>query len=265
MSSKQLSIAAFICLVTANAIPAFSLAGTKTFGFMASYLQFFAVLASDLEPGQRPAAALGIIANLGFLATFFVLLTGPRRLAKRIATVAAISAFGSVMSLAMGIEHFVPYPGCMLWLATGVLLVIASSASRLETPNQTPIQTLNSTGKRLRTRNFLWLGGTLISIVAWLGARFLHQSKLRKLDERIVAEVEASLTTDLHALTVESEISQRYGRFKELTNVRWWDRPPFMLQSERRLDLEATARFENANAQIRLSIVRGIRSVQVWG
>ena len=143
MNSKQLSIAAFICLVTANAIPAFSLAGTETFGFMASYLQFFAVLSSDLEPGQRPAAALGIIANLGFLATFFALLIGPRRLAKRIATVAAISAFGSVTSLAFGIERFVPYPGCALWLATGVLLVIASSASRLVIPNQTADQTLS--------------------------------------------------------------------------------------------------------------------------
>lgn len=255
MTSKQLSIAAFVCLVTANAIPAFSLAGTETFGFMASYLQFFAVLSSDLEPGQRPAAALGIIANLGFLATFFALLVGPRRLAKRIATVAAISAFGSVTSLAMGIERFIPYPGCGLWLATGVLLVLASSASRPVAPNQT----LNPTSNHLRTRNFWWLGGTmiLISIVAWLGTRFLHESKLRKLDEHIVAEVEASLTSDLHALTGESEISQRYGKFKELTNASWGNRPPFMLQSQRRLGWNATAHFENAKAQIFLSITKG--------
>lgn len=255
MRSKRLIIAAFFCLVTANAIPAFRLAGDEVFGFMASYLQFFAVLASDLEPGQRPAAALGIIANFGFLATFFALLIGPRRLAKRIATVAAISAFGSVTSLAMGIEHFVPYPGCVLWLATGVLLVIASSASSQMTLNPT----LNPTRKRPRILNFWWLGGTFIfiSIVAWLGARLFYQSNLRKIDERIVAEVEASLTTDLHALTVESEISQRYGKFKELTNVRWWDRPPIMLQTERRRDLEATAHFENAKAQIFLSIGEG--------
>ncbi len=216
---------------------------------------------------KKVECPLIVFSNLGFLATFFALSIGPRRLAKRIAAVAAISAFGSVTFLAMGPEHFVPYPGCVLWLATGVLLVIASSASRLVTPNQTPNQTpdqtpdqtLNPTRKRPRTLNFWWLGGTLIliSIVAWLGARFIPQSKLRKLDERIVAEVEASLTTDLHALTVESEISQRYGKFKELTNVRWCDSPPFLLQTHRRLLWNATAHFENAKAQISLSIGKG--------
>lgn len=255
MRSNRSSIPAFVCFAAAQTIPAFRLAGDTMFGFMASYLQFFAVLSSGLEPGQRPAAALGIIANLGFLATFSALWLGSRRWAKRIAIVAAVSAFGSVFFLATGAESFAPYPGCMLWLATGVLLVRASSA-----PGPIPSDhTMNPTSKGARALGIALLGGMfmLMLIFAWYGARLVHQSQLRSIDERIIAEVEARLIADLHALADESEISQRYGKFKELRGVRWWDRPTFMLQTPRELALHATAHFENANAPIDLSITKG--------
>jgi hypothetical protein len=81
-----------------------------------------------LERGQFPAAALGIIANLGFLATLIASGREQYRLAKGTAVTAAASAFGSVACLATGSESFVSYPGCVLWLATGVLLVLGAFA-----------------------------------------------------------------------------------------------------------------------------------------
>jgi hypothetical protein len=81
-----------------------------------------------LERGASPAAVLGVIANLGFLATFIAVLVGRSKVAKRTAVTAAASAFGSVGFLATGSEIFVPYLGCVLWLATGVLLVLGSLA-----------------------------------------------------------------------------------------------------------------------------------------
>jgi hypothetical protein len=126
--SKGLIIAALFCLAAANAAPAFRLAGDTMYGWQASWMAFPAVLWSHLERGYRPAAVLAIIANLGFLATLIVASLRRSKLAKRIAITAAASAFGSVAFLATGSESFVPFLGCVLWLATGVLLVMGSTA-----------------------------------------------------------------------------------------------------------------------------------------
>jgi hypothetical protein len=126
---RLLILAALLCLVAANAVPAFRLAGDMMFGFQASYLEFVAIGRwGRLEQGQCPAAALGIIANLGFLTTFIAVSCGRSKLAKGTAVMAAASAFGSVGFLATGSERFVPNLGCLLWLATGLLVVLGSFA-----------------------------------------------------------------------------------------------------------------------------------------
>ena len=122
MPKRRLIAAAFFCLIVANAVPAFQLTGAMIYGWMASYLEFFALGMN--EALYRPAAALGIIANFGFLATFIAAWRG--KLAKRTAVTAAAAAISSVSCLAIGTESFVPYPGCLLWLATGGLLVLGS-------------------------------------------------------------------------------------------------------------------------------------------
>ena len=123
---KGLIIAALFCLAAANAVPAFRLGGDTMYGWQASVIEFPAVFVGV----SRPASVLGIIANLGFLATLIVASLRRSKLAKRIAFTAAASAFGSFAFLATGNESFVPYPGCVLWLATGVLLVMGSTAVR---------------------------------------------------------------------------------------------------------------------------------------
>jgi hypothetical protein len=116
---KGLNLAAVFCLAAANAMPAFRLGGDTMYGWQASLMEFPAVVVGV----YRPASVLGIIANLGFLAMFIVASLRRSKLAKRIAITAAASAFGSVAFLVTLDETFVPYPGCVLWLATGVLLV----------------------------------------------------------------------------------------------------------------------------------------------
>jgi len=135
---KGLIVAALFCLAAANAVPAFELAGDTLYGWQASWMELPAVALPSLERGYRPASVLGIIANLGFLTTLIVDSLRRSKLAKRIAITAAASAFGSVAFLATGSESFVPYPGCVLWLATGVLLVMGSTdvASIAQQPGQ---------------------------------------------------------------------------------------------------------------------------------
>ena len=106
-----------------------------------------------------------------------------------------------------------------------------------------------------------WLIWTIPSLVLGLivvlaGARFLHRQHIRKVDERIVIEVEDALTSKLRSLPEDDEITQRYGKFIELTNVSW-NRPSYAWQLIVRLDWSATAHFEKAQARITLGIDRG--------
>ena len=140
MSQERFRLVAAISLVVANVVPAFRLAGDLVWGFQASLYEFLAIPMSvtmGLEGGQLPAAVLGIVANLGFLAAFMAYASPVQQ---RIAVISAVSAFASVGCLATGEESFVPYPGCLLWLATGVLLVLgafadASTAQEGSPPN----------------------------------------------------------------------------------------------------------------------------------
>lgn len=141
---NKLITSAIICLVTANAIPAFWLGGTLTIGVVATVLEFLAVFDPGLERGQRPAAGLGIIANTAFLVTFVAIWTNRRTLARRSAVVAAVSAFASFGFLLTGNESFLPGPGSVLWLATGLLLVFGtrrenSSHAYNETGRKSPV------------------------------------------------------------------------------------------------------------------------------
>lgn len=122
----RLIAAAAVCLTGANMLPAFWCDGRLWFGLVVSILEFLVVAAPDHGNGLRQAAALGVAANLGFLVAFIALGLRQNRLAMRSAVVATASAFGSVLYLATGDEKFVPYPGCLLWLATGPLLALGT-------------------------------------------------------------------------------------------------------------------------------------------
>ncbi len=117
---------AVICLLLANAVPAFWLAGDMAWGWMASLLEFLALLQPGLEAGQRLAAIMGVTANLGYLITIIAHQTNRLPFAKTSSTIAALAAFASVTFLATGSEKFLPGPGCLLWVLTGVLLVRAT-------------------------------------------------------------------------------------------------------------------------------------------
>ena len=92
-------------------------------GWMASCLEFLALFQPNLEHGQRPAAFMGVTANLGYLVTFFAIQTNRLPLAKRSAAIATLAAFASVTFLVTSGEGVFPGPGCLLWLITGVMLV----------------------------------------------------------------------------------------------------------------------------------------------
>ena len=72
---------------------------------------------------------------------------------------------------------------------------------------------------------------------------------MRKVDERIVVEVEQALTQKLASLTEDDEIVQRYGKFIELTGMSW-NRPNYGWQLVVRLDCSA---FANSKKHMRKS------------
>ena len=156
------------------------------YGWQASWLEFLAV---PMEHEDWPAAVLGIVANLGFLATFIAARAGRSKLAKRIAVTAAASAFGSVGLLALGANmgHFVPYPGCVLWLGTGVLLAFATRRlNAAEVAPDGPDPETSGTGRRTaptairmdgemsrKTKTATGVEHTLVSVVLGFGAFYL--------------------------------------------------------------------------------------------
>ncbi len=179
-------VAAFSCLAAANVLPAFRYGGDTMYGWQASWLEFLAV---PMGHEDWPAAVLGMIANLGFLATFIAARAGRSKLAKRIAVTAAASAFGSVGLLALGanLGHFVPYPGCVLWLATGVLLACATrrlSAAEVAPDGPDPAATgtdrrtastaIRMDGEMLRKiKTATGVELTVVNVVLGLGAIYL--------------------------------------------------------------------------------------------
>lgn len=134
MRDRRLLAWAVIVFIAAHFLPAFRLAGDMAWGFQATYLTFLALPVSQtisLERGQLPAAVLGSIANVGYVVSFVTVGCAASHVAKTTAAIAATAAFLSVAALLTGAEAFVPYPGCLLWLTTGVLLVIGAFAKPL--------------------------------------------------------------------------------------------------------------------------------------
>ena len=79
------------------------------------------------------------------------------------------------------------------------------------------------------------------------------KSKIRNVDERIVQEVEQLLIQKLRDLPDDSAITQRYGKFQRLSEVRW-NRPNYAWMLIVRLDFSAMAHFEKAQARLGLNI-----------
>jgi hypothetical protein len=146
MRKRSLLPYAVLVFMAAHCLPAFRLAGDVAWGFQATLLALMALPASqtlNLERGQLPAALLGILANLGYIVSFFTVGLAPSHVAKTTSVIAAAAAFLSVGVLLTGAEAFVPYPGCLLWLATGVLLVLGAFA---EPPGGQPGQSRSENG-----------------------------------------------------------------------------------------------------------------------
>lgn len=131
MSSSQTSgsdafKAAVVFLLLANLFPAFWLGGKEIYGWMASSFEFIALFSKQIGPGLWVSSLLGVIANLGYLATFIARLGQVPRVARQSALIASVAAFASVIFLAAGSEGFIPLPGCFLWLLTGLALLRAT-------------------------------------------------------------------------------------------------------------------------------------------
>jgi hypothetical protein len=109
-------------------------------------------------------------------------------------------------------------------------------------------------------KRFHWLIWTipsfvLVLIVVLVGFRFLHRQHIRKVDERIGIEIEDALAQKLYSLPEDDDITQRYGKFIELTDVGWNRQGGVTLIV--RLDWSATAHFEKAQVRIQLGIDKG--------
>ena len=118
--------AAVVFLLLANGVPAFWLEGARINGWMASLLEFWALSAPGIWTGKWVASFLGVIANLGYLATFIARSNQIPRIAQRSARIATLAAFASIIFLAAGSDRFLPLPGCFLWLLTGLALLRAT-------------------------------------------------------------------------------------------------------------------------------------------
>jgi hypothetical protein len=96
----------------------------------------------------------------------------------------------------------------------------------------------------------------LVSVGAWQAYEFHHRWWLRKLDMRIGQEIEQVLDAKLRSLGPDDEITARYGKFVELTDLRI-ERPSYMGMLIVRLDLTAAAHFEKGQINVELGIDRG--------
>ena len=76
-----------------------------------------------------------------------------------------------------------------------------------------------------------------------------RQKHIREVDGRITQEVEQLLIQRLRDLPDDSEITQRYGKFQRLTEVRY-NRPNYFWMLIVRLDFMAVAHFEKAQARV---------------
>ena len=133
--------------------------------------------------------------------------------------------------------------------------MIGGWSARVSSSPVEHIQVRPTSGKR---SYLFWTSIALIvgcGVTVAVAARF--ESRRRYLnDQRIVSEVERTLTSTLRSLDQTHPISQRFGAFIKLTDVHW-NRPGYAWQLVERLDLSATAHFEKAQASISLGIDRG--------
>ena len=285
--------AAFVTYLLSYALPAVVIAGDLAFGFQAAILSFVGSYiglgtAEHLERGQTPACLLGALANVLMVGGYVCY--NLRRFSKRmrpfclvaswLAGSAAVCALGAAVFLATGSEAFIPSIGYFVWLASMIIMSFAcwklgktvkcepgapprdGLTTQVEGSSITeePDRSTDIPAKRPPKLPH-WLIWTIPSLVLGLivvltGARFLHRQHIRRVDERIVIEVEDALISKLRSLSEDDEITQRYGKFIELTNVSW-DRPRYAWQLIVRLDWSATAHFEKAQARITLGIDRG--------
>lgn len=96
----------------------------------------------------------------------------------------------------------------------------------------------------------------LMLVGAWQAYEFHHRWWLHKLDMRIGQEIEQALDAKLRSLSPTDEITNRYGRFVRLTDVRI-ERPSYMWMLVVRLDLTVTAHFEKGQINVALGIDKG--------
>jgi len=96
----------------------------------------------------------------------------------------------------------------------------------------------------------------LVSVGAWQANEFHHRRWLHKLDMRIGQEIEQALDAKLRNLGPNDEITNRYGTFVRLTDVRI-ERPSYMWMLIVRLELTAIAHFEKGQINVALGIDKG--------
>jgi hypothetical protein len=99
------------------------------------------------------------------------------------------------------------------------------------------------------------LGVLLVGFCGYcLVSKAQRRKHIREVDERIAQEVEQFLIQKLRDLPDDSEITQRYGKFQRLSEVRY-NRPNYFGMLIVRLDFTAVAHFEKAQARVGLGII----------
>ena len=85
-----------------------------------------------------------------------------------------------------------------------------------------------------------------------------HAQQMLALDQKIGDDIEQALIARFRNLLVTDEIAQRYGKFRELKDVRTTRANyPGMLTDSKPLDFAANARFEKAQVRVTLRITAG--------
>jgi len=126
--TRRLAIAAY---ATSLALPAFSLGGDLTFGFLAWLLSYLGITAVMFTVLHAFACLLGAIANTCFVLSIlgrwmpFIRRRWPK-LARRSSIIALVTSFAALVPIVFSRELNALYPGYGLWAGSFVMLYIAT-------------------------------------------------------------------------------------------------------------------------------------------